>query len=69
MPDKPRKIILDTNLFISFLITGNFTKLNQFLFSREWTLIFSDELIRELIEVAHRPKFRRFFATAEIEDC
>lgn len=30
-------------------------------------MVFSDELIRELIEVARRPKFRRFFVAADIE--
>ena len=68
MRNKPRKIILDTNLFISFLITRNYTQLNHILFSKKWTLVFDDELIRELIEVARRPKFRRFFTTADIED-
>src|SRR5258708_15368152 len=68
MRNKPRKIIIDTNLFISFLITKNYTQLNHFFFSKKWALIFSDELIRELIEVAQRPKFRRFFSAADIED-
>src|SRR5882762_6002823 len=68
MRNKPRKIIIDTNLFISFLITKNYTQLNNILFSKKWALIFSDELIGELIDVVKRPKFRRFFSTADIED-
>jgi putative PIN family toxin of toxin-antitoxin system len=68
MRNKPRKIIIDTNIFISFLITKNYTQLNKFFFSKEWVLIFSIELIEELIEVSRRPKFRRFFSAADIED-
>jgi putative PIN family toxin of toxin-antitoxin system len=68
MRNRHRKIIIDTNLFISFLITRNYTRLNDILFSTEWLLIFGDELIGEMVEVARRPKFRRFFSITDIED-
>jgi hypothetical protein len=31
-------------------------------------LVFSQELLDEFLEVAKRPKFRRFFSTADIEE-
>jgi len=61
MQNKVSRIIIDTNLWISFLITKDFAKLDQIIFSRLGILIFSQELLAEFLEVARRPKFRRFF--------
>jgi uncharacterized protein len=68
MKNKVSRIILDTNLWISFLITGDYTKLDELLFNRKSVLIFSSELLEEFIEVANRPKFRRFFSQEDIEE-
>ncbi len=68
MPGQKNRIILDTNLWISFLITKDFSKLDEIIFSKESTLIFSEELIEEFLEVAKRPKFRRYFVQTDIED-
>jgi len=68
MQKKVSRIIIDTNLWISFLITKDFTKLDEIIFSGSGILIFSKELLNEFLEVAKRPKFRRFFSAADIED-
>lgn len=68
MQNKVSRIIIDTNLWISFLITKNFTKLDEIIFSRHSILIFSQELLDEFLEVAKRPKFRRFFSSSDIEE-
>ena len=68
MQNKVSRIIIDTNLWISFLITKDFTKLDEIIFSRNGILVFSQELLDEFLEVAKRPKFRRFFSTADIEE-
>jgi len=68
MKNKVTRIILDTNLWISFLITRDHTKLDELLFNRKSVLIFSSELLEEFIEVANRPKFRRFFSQEDIEE-
>jgi putative PIN family toxin of toxin-antitoxin system len=68
MQNKVSRIIIDTNLWISFLITKDFAKLDQIIFSRLGILIFSQELLTEFLEVARRPKFRRFFSLADIEE-
>ena len=68
MKNKITRIILDTNLWISFLITRDHTKLDELLFNRKSVLIFSSELLEEFIEVANRPKFRRFFSQEDIEE-
>lgn len=68
MQNKVSRIIIDTNLWISFLITKDFTKLDEIIFSRHGIFVFSRELIDEFLEVARRPKFRRFFSFADIEE-
>lgn len=67
MQKKCSRIILDTNLWISFLITKDFRKLDEIIFSKHAILVFSQELVEEFLEVARRPKFRRFFSPTDIE--
>ncbi len=62
-----KKIIIDTNLWISFLISNDFSKLDEIIFTRGVRLIFSQELLDEFNDVAHRPKMRRFFPESDIE--
>ncbi|WP_310590603.1 putative toxin-antitoxin system toxin component, PIN family [Dyadobacter sp. 3J3] len=47
MPNNSIRIILDTNLWISFLITMDLTKLEEIIFSKLVTMIFSSELLEE----------------------
>lgn len=68
MQNKVSRIIIDTNLWISFLITKDFAKLDEIIFSQNGILVFSQELLDEFLEVAKRPKFRRFFSIADIEE-
>ena len=68
MKSKVSRIIIDTNLWISFLITKNFTKLDEIIFSKKCVLVFSKELLEEFLTVAKRPKFRRFFSSSDIEE-
>ncbi len=68
MQNKVSRIIIDTNLWISFLITKDFSKLDEIIFSGHGILVFSQELLDEFLAVARRPKFRRFFSSTDIED-
>lgn len=68
MQNEASRIIIDTNLWISFLITKDLTKLDEIIFARQCVLVFSQELIEEFLEVARRPKFRRFFSNADLEE-
>jgi len=47
MANKKIKIILDTNILVSFLITRDYKKLDDFILSGKIILIFSDELLDE----------------------
>lgn len=68
MKSRQKRVILDTNLWISFLISKNYTKLDEIIFSKACILIFSEELLDEFLEVVNRAKFRRFFSSNDITE-
>jgi len=67
MPKKKDRIIIDTNLWISFLLTDNFSKLDYVFKHKTVVLLFSKALLEEFIEVAQRPKFKKYFSLIELE--
>ena len=62
------RLVIDTNLWISFLLTRDFQKIDRFFSSKDITLIFSQELLDEFIEVANRPKFENYFSFNDLKD-
>ena len=68
MKNESKKVIIDTNLWISFLISKNYTQLDEILFSRKCKLVFSEELLYEFLSVIKRPKFRKFFTQEDTEN-
>ena len=69
MPVKTKhRVIIDTNLWISFLLTNDYSKVDPLFANNNITLIFSQELIDEFIEVTLRPKFKKYFSLTDIED-
>jgi len=56
-----RKIIIDTNLWISFLLSKKINFIDNLLSSGNVRLVFSYELLAELLEVSARPKLKKFF--------
>ena len=57
------KIIIDTNLWISFLLSRKINFIDNLLSNRNVRLVFCSELLDELLEVSARPKFKKFFTT------
>ena len=64
---KSKRVILYTNLWISFLTSKNFTEIDNLVQAKNITLIFSNESLKEFIEVVKRPKFKKFFSKKDIE--
>lgn len=64
---KSKKIILDTNLWISFLISKKLSEIDKRIEAKEIVLIFSKELLEEFIDVVSRPKFKKYFLKKDIE--
>ena len=64
---KINRIIIDTNLWISFLISNQYNQLDFLISSKKCTFIFSQDLLDEFLEVASRPKLRSYFSNSDIE--
>lgn len=62
---KNKRIILDTNLWISFLISDRFQELDPLLQSGDIVLLFSSELMEEFLEVTKRPKLKKYFTESD----
>ncbi len=68
MPNERHRAIFDTNIWVSFLLTSDFSKIDHLFKSNELTLLFSQELLDEFIEVAQRPKFKKYFSTTDLQN-
>jgi len=68
MKKRSKRVIIDTNLWIRFLISRDYSVIDKLLFQERIQLIFSSELVGEFVEVAQRPKFRRFFPLEELSE-
>jgi len=63
MHEKPVKIIIDTNLWISFLIgLKSSSAVRSILTNGTVSIVMTDILQQEIMTVATRPKFARYFA-------
>jgi uncharacterized protein len=65
---RKNKVIIDTNLWISFLLTSDLSIFDTIFANNQITLIFSVELIEEFVEVTQRNKFRRYFDLNDVEN-
>jgi hypothetical protein len=64
---KKCRVIIDTNLWISFLISKDFEFLDKFIIDRQISLIFCDELLTEFVDVIRRPRLKPYFSDHDIE--
>jgi hypothetical protein len=65
---KKIKVIIDTNLFISFLIGRKLHGLKELLIDFRIELIFAEQNIQELRMVSQRPKFKKYFKSDDLDD-
>ena len=63
---KNKKVVIDTNLWISFLISNKMSEIDELILNKTIKLIFSEELIEEFIAVVQRPKFQKYFTENEV---
>ncbi len=66
MAYRPERIVVDTNIFISFLISDTFSKLDKHLQTNKTRLLFSAELLNEFLEVVGRPKLKKYFSDKDL---
>jgi putative PIN family toxin of toxin-antitoxin system len=58
---KKHKTVFDTNIWISYFINGKLTEIVTMILHNEVVLYRSPELTKELLDVLHRPKFKKYF--------
>ena len=68
MQGNPLRLVIDTNIWISFLIGKSLTGLSEAIISDQVIVLFSNDLFGELIKVLKRPKFKKYFSETAIED-
>ena len=61
------RIVIDTNLCISLLIGKRIGSLLQVFDLPQYELVTSDNLINEILSVAARPKFVRYFNAGDVK--
>ncbi len=62
------KAVIDTNIWISFLIGKLLAGLNDYILAGPLEVVISDEQLDEITTVLRRPKFRKHFSTDDIEE-
>lgn len=69
MPKSRRiKVIIDTNLFISFLIGKKLQGLKEKVVDFRFELIFAEQSIQELMMVSQRQKFNKYFKAEDLDN-
>jgi len=68
VPKSKIRVVIDTNVWISFLIGKTLAGLAEAIINERVTMLFSEELFDELLEVLHRPKFEKYFSRADIAE-
>src|SRR5665647_3368231 len=66
--NKPLKLIIDTNLWVSFVISRKLNLLDPLLFAGNARLLFSTELITEIQETITKPRLKKYFGTNALEE-
>ncbi len=59
--NKSLKVIIDTNLWVSFIISNKLNILDPFLYSEKIRILFSEELISEIQQTIRKPKLSKYF--------
>ena len=62
------RLIIDTNIWISFLISDKYQKLDKVLSHPKTTILFSIELLEEINRVATFPKLMKYFSLNAVEE-
>ena len=66
--NKSFRLIIDTNLWISFVISHKLNQLDHVLFENKVRLLFSAELISEIKQTIAKPKLRKHFGINAFEE-
>ena len=62
------KVVIDSNIWISFLIGKLLAGLDDYILDGLLEVVISEEQLKEITTVLRRPKFRKHFSAADIEE-
>lgn len=62
------KVVIDTNIWLSFLIGQQLKGLSRLIESRRVELIVNSQLLTEIEMVSARPKFQKYFTSVAVAD-
>jgi hypothetical protein len=62
------RIIVDTNILISFLLSKQDAKFDSLFENNKVILVFSKELLEEFVAVTTRTKFKKYFDVEDVEN-
>ena len=70
MPAKNKitRVVIDTNIWVSFLISDKYRKLDNLLLGNRIIILFSTELLEELNKVSKYPKLKKYFSPNAVEE-
>jgi len=65
---KSKRVILDTNLWISFLISKKFDQIDFLVENKSIVFVFSHESFEEFLTVVKRPKLKNLISDSDIRE-
>lgn len=65
---KPNKVIIDTNIWISFLIGKELQYFKDLITSNKIKIVLTDQLLDEIRLVTSRPKLKKYFDQGKVSD-
>lgn len=64
----PVKVIIDTNLWISFLIGKELAYLQELIVSQRIQVVFCEQIKEEINRVTQRPKLQKYFSAEKVKE-
>lgn len=69
MSKQETRIVIDTNVWLSYMLGGlSFGHLQKILLDKRMTILISDKLKDEIIRIIRSQKFSNFFSAQQVED-
>ncbi|WP_291105204.1 MULTISPECIES: putative toxin-antitoxin system toxin component, PIN family [unclassified Flavobacterium] len=66
--NKSLRLVIDTNLWISFIISKKLNQLEPILLAENTRILFSSELVEELQATITKPKLQKYFSENALEE-
>lgn len=66
--NKTYKVIIDTNIWISFLIGKHLSGLHKYIYDQKIEIILCKEQLLELIEILNKPKIKKYIPANKTQE-